>query len=407
MKIPKRSADDRVDLRQVARTVFQGRVWIVATTIVAGAAALAFAAATPKSYQATALVAVLKPEMTLGGGELVQFALSDGALHAVLETGVAESVGMGSVSVEGLRDQLEAHISGTLLVLRATHAEPDVAAAVVNSWGDVLVELLMSNYRSEQASTVGMDALARGAEERWRAAEWSLRTAANSLEAERLQARKQGLLQLEGEYARVGETLNLILEQADAIHGALLVRNPSERAEADMEAAVLALESHILSDGVDESLVWGTGERNEGPPRSLEARPAGARTVGELIEALDAIVALAEQEKELIRHGETRLGDELRIVQQRLAIEETERARLQLERDIGEEFIRLIARVANEKEIAIFESLEVVKVISRATSPSEPIRPRPARDVPLASVAAFFLGLSWVLVRDWWKGING
>ena len=399
----RRGREDAVDMRRVATLAIANWRWIAASTLAAAGAAFGLGVLTADSFQATALVGVCRPGVAPCGEGLVQLALSDGILRALTERGSFETVPPGSVPVDRLADHLTAYVADPFLVLTAQTSNPEETAAVVNLWAHILVEAVVSDYRAEQESTVASDALAAKSRERWRALETEWLTSQASIELQELRAREESLIRARDRYVEARTLLDGALEKAQDIRERLNARSPDERADRDLEAGVDVLAGRVLVHGFSQACDLTGPDQGEVQPGTAGISFEGGRSVEDLIGVLDCIETIALYDRELVAQAEGQTMAELRLLWQDRARLEVEEAQIQLGIEAARDSVLFAESSALERELAFLEDREVAKIVSQASVPTRPVRPRPTRDVPLAGAVGFFLGLVWIFVRDWWK----
>ena len=127
METPQTHYDDEIDLREIVRVILAKWRWIAAATIISAAVALGVSLLLPKKYQASAYVALTKPDVvfrfdpritteveTPAGKGIPDLALSGDVLQIVLDSSAAATLDPAKKFVDVFREKVKVILSDTL-----------------------------------------------------------------------------------------------------------------------------------------------------------------------------------------------------------------------------------------------------------------------------------------------------
>jgi len=404
--------EDEIDLRELIRKLIAGWRWIVGLTLGAGLLALGVSMMLPKQYEATAIVALTKPDIvyrfdprietqlevppTEGLTELAQ---SSGIMNLILEDEAATSLPSEEQRVEELQEKAQASLQGTLLMLTMTDTDPDRAAALANAWAYAVVDRIQRTYASSTGEENVFAAQAAEAYRRWEDAQASL-TEFQARNREPVLRQSISSLDLAlGKSLKAQRDYAFLLSDIEAVSNRLKRRSPQSQANMRDQVTALVLSLRSLSTELDSTSPLGPLELSLG---------AGAEngllgeTIAEQLAFLDELSGSVRSESERLRRETARLERDLIEGQSELTTYEQERERLQQEVSLARETYETLARKAQEASLANGEDAPA-KIAARATPPDEPAGPQIALNAFLAAVLGLILSFLCILGAAWFR----
>lgn len=159
--------EEEIDLRPYIRALFRAWYWIVGAAVVTAVAAFLISSALPETYEAEAVVAIVRERTTvsfdtsietqediLGSRDVISrrealialVSSSDVAEQVLAEAG--ELLAPEDRSVAELLKMVEASNTGDLIVIRVSYADPQAAAELANVWARVYESYINALYVS-------------------------------------------------------------------------------------------------------------------------------------------------------------------------------------------------------------------------------------------------------------------
>lgn len=413
------SGEDRrgtIDLDDIVRVLIQGRQLILAFTVTAGVLTLLVSLILPKQYEATATVAITRPETVFRFDPRIQTeiglpsteGLTDLALtHDILSGAMArapEGMGDGFGSVESFQRSADARLNGNLLRLTVKHQEPVHAADLSNAWAEIFVSRIEEVYASSTVDDTIFERQAEGADQNWREAQEVLiafqgRNGA-AASRQRLRALEDALANVEYSHER----MQLLIEDIETAEEVLRTEVPTSETTSWEEAVALMLSLRSLRTS-QASLGSRSIQVSEGGGSSVAPAPDVQIQVGfggslETVAEEQALLGSLENrlEGQLERLDSEANGLEQAILEEQRRLEEYEQEHERLAEDvaIAKEVYEVLARKKREVTLAADQASDVASLAARAFPPAEPAHPAPIIYVLIGSVAGFWVAVLWL-----------
>jgi uncharacterized protein involved in exopolysaccharide biosynthesis len=401
--------EDEIDLRAYVTILFRHKFWIVGLSLIAALTAFGVSSLLPPTYEATALVAAIKPSYLIQFDPRVQtvqtqsdlqpsyraypaLALGD-ELAAKLERALAAELPSTSGALPELQKKMEAQggTDASIIELTVKDKDPVRAATIVNLWAELFVESTNQLYGKSEQDLALFEGQLPEAEQVLSSAEQALIDFQALNQAGILGTQLGSKRAALGQYLAGARTLRLIIEDAKSLHARLSTQDPSLRASLSDEIASLFVEIESLnSDGLPIQLQL-SGQQG-----------LSEKTVGEQATYLASLIRALEDKCVILETEAERLEPDILRLQQRLQEEQTREGRLGMARGIAEETYRTLTRKVAETRIAAQDTEASVRLASRAAVPSIPVAPRRLMNTALAGALGFFVGVLGAFGVEYW-----
>lgn len=420
--------EDEIDLREILRVILAKWHWIAAATVLSSAVALGVSLLLPKQYQASAYVALTKPDVVFrfdprittqveapGGRGVQSLALGDEVLREVLEDTAAATLDPEELFVDTFRERVDAALTDTVLKLSLEDNDPERAASLTNAWAKSVVRLLNAIYAPTSGALDLFESQAEEALAGWEAAQQALidfqSTNKERILRQRLVARERVL----ASYLEAHRMLGLVLLDAQALQVRLAVRGsaPSDLRD-DLTMLLLATRSLVSTVSSPPSIVEPSVEGGIVilpdtivSPLDLQIQLQGDLLFGESAEEqvnfLEALIESLEDQRVALEEEAATLQFGIYELQAQLAQAEEDRIRLEQERDLSREAYQTLARKAQETKLVAQDQENIALIASRAIVPSQPKGPRIKLNTVIAGIAGLMVGICWTLIYKWWR----
>ncbi len=399
--------EEEIDLREYIAVLIKYRYWIIGLAAVAAVTALVVSFLLPPTYQATALVAVIKPRYamkfdprfeTLNNVQLPYKAYpvlaTGGEVVVTLIDALGESLPPERRSVSDLRSMLEAKNSQdpSMIELTVSARDPEQAALIANRWAEVFVKHANDLYSQSQVERKFFAEQLQEAQETLNEAEKALIEFQSRNEASILSARLNDKKAALNEYLRVARSLRLIVQDAKSLRERLRSQDSTNRAALGDELASLFLEIDALNSEKLPIQLQISG------PQSLSDKTVGEQIVflDSLIQVLDDKRVILEQEADTLKPDILRLQEELQKVR-------AEERRLNTARQVAQETYVTISRKLAEAKIAAQDPAGEVQLASKAVVPDRPTSPRKLLNTAVAGTLGLFVGILGAFAIEYWQ----
>lgn len=400
--------DQDIDLREYIAVLFKYKFWIAGLAIGAAIAAFVVSLLLPPTYQATALVAVIKPKyemqfdprFPLVGTNLLPpykayplLAMGDELLAALIAD-MGAGLAPGLRTVERLRARLEARNGAdpSVIQLSARDGDPQQAAAIANRWAEHFVEATSDLYAPSEDRRAFYEQQQAEAE-------------ANLAQAERdlidFQARNQASIlsaQLDDKratletYLGVARSVALIVQDVHALRDRLRTQGAGAAASPSDELTALLLQIDALS-------------RTE-LPIQLQVpaqQDLGGRTVGDQAAFLDSLIQVLDGRQVVLEREAQALEPDILALQEQLAEAQTQGERLQMVKELAQETYVTLSNKVTEARIAAQDTTGDVRLASRASPPQNAISPRKQLNVSVAGAVGLIVGVLAAFAVEYWQ----
>lgn len=402
--------EDEIDLRAYVTILFRHKFWIAGLSLIAALTAFGVSSLMPPTYEATALVAAIKPSYLIQFDPRVQtvqtqsdlqpsyraypaLALGDG-LVAKLEGALAAELSSTPYPLAELQKKMEAQggTDASIIELTVKDEDPERAATIVNLWAELFVESTNQLYGKSEQDLALFEGQLPEAEQVLSSAEQALIDFQALNQAGILGTQLESKRTALGQYLAGARMLRMIIEDAKSLHARLSTQDPSLRASLSDEIASLFVEIESLnSDGLPIQLQL-SGQQG-----------LSEKTVGEQATYLASLIRALEDKCVILEAEAEGLEPDILRLQQRLQEEQTREGRLSMARGIAEETYRTLTRKVAETRIAAQDTEASVRLASRAAVPSIPVAPRRLMNTLLAGALGFFVGVLGAFGVEYWR----
>ena len=416
METPQTHYDDEIDLREIVRTILAKWRWIAIATVLSAAVALGVSLLLPKKYQASAYVALTKPDVvfrfdpritteveTPAGKGIPDLALSGDVLQVVLDSSAAATLDPEEQFVDVFQERVNATLTDTILELSVEDNDPERAASLANTWAEAVAQKLNIIYAPTSRAQDLFESQAEAAQEQWEVAQQAL---VDFQKANPERILKQQLLVQEqalATYLYADQAIGLVLQDAFT----LLVRLEGREIYAetdfqdDLTALLLTMQSLVSTYSSVPSIV------TPATPLDLQIQVQGtsllSASVDDQARYIEELADSLNTQRLTLKDEAVKLQDLIYDLQGQMEQAEGERVRLEMERNLAQEAFQTLARKAQELSLSAQDQDTVARIASRPVIPSEKVGPRVSLNTAMATMLGFVISLFAVFFYDWWK----
>ena len=415
METPQTHYDDEIDLREIVRVILAKWRWIAAATIISAAVALGVSLLLPKKYQASAYVALTKPDVvfrfdpritteveTPAGKGIPDLALSGDVLQAVLDSSAAKTLEPEKQFVDVLRERVNVTLSDTVLELSVEDSNPKRAASLTNTWAEAVAQRLNTIYAPTSRAQDLFEGQAEEAQERWEAVQQTL-VDYQKVNPERI-LNQQLLVQEQAlaTYLHADQSIGLVLQDASTLIMRLERRDVQAETDFqdDLTALLLTMQSLVSTSSSVHSIVAPV------TPLDLQIQVQGTSlsnaSVDDQVRYIEALVDSLNTQRLALKDEAVKLQDLIYDLQGQLEQAGGERVRLEMERNIAQETFQALARKAQELSLSAQDQETVARVASQAAVPTEKVSPRIILNTALVGVLGFIFSSIAIILFEWW-----
>jgi uncharacterized protein involved in exopolysaccharide biosynthesis len=402
------SLDEVIDLRPYVEGLLR-YWWIIAgTTLLVAALFLVVTRLLPVIYQATALVAIIEPSQRLQfdprfetiveelplTAVYPELAVSDALLSEVLRNLPAQVEGHVQTLAE-LRDMVVAEPSDEpgLLRLQVRYTDPEITAAVANSWGATFVEWVneLYGYGSPKEAEFFAHRLAEARAYLGETEDILIDfQARNRLTV--IDNQLNALSELQSAYLLQQQNLTFTLADAEALREQLAGGNNAPVTVADQVTA-LALQAKAYNAHTTIPV-----------PLQLQFTadtPITSANRSEQLSLLDNLTTTLNQSLALIDERLRELDPQFMQLQEQRQEALTELNQLQRERDLAQESYLALARKVEEERLIAADTSSGVSLASTAAVPLNPVSPSLLLNIAAGIIIGLLGGILLVFLRIW------
>ena len=416
METPQTHYDDEIDLREIVRTILAKWRWIAIATVLSAAVALGVSLLLPKKYQASAYVALTKPDVvfrfdpritteveTPAGKGIPDLALSGDVLQVVLDSSAAATLDPEEQFVDVFHERVNATLTDTILELSVEDNDPERAASLANTWAEAVTQKLNIIYAPTSRAQDLFESQAEAAQEQWEVAQQAL---VDFQKANPERILKQQLLVQEqalATYLYADQAIGLVLQDAFT----LLVRLEGREIYAetdfqdDLTALLLTMQSLVSTSNSVPSIV------TPATPLDLQIQVQGTSlfnaSVEDQVRYIETLVDSLNTQRLTLKDEAVKLQDGIYDLQGQLAQVEGERVRLKQEWDLAKEAYQSLARKSQEVRLVAQDQETVARVASQAAVPSAKVSPSIILNTVLVGVLGFIFSSIAIILFEWWR----
>ena len=396
--------DDEIDLSKYLNVLLRHWKLIVGMTLIAALAALAVSFLMTPTYEATALIAVTRPQFqlqfdpripTLPEQQQPYKAFPELAVSNRLLTQVMTALGNRlkpedhDLATFQKRFSAEAGADPSLVRLSVTGTDPQTVQAIANQWAELYVTYLNELYRQQSSNAAFFETQAAEARDKLEATEQALidyqaRNTINIVSAQL--AAKQAAL---SGYYSATQTIPLIIQDARSLKQQLQQRGDAPITLAD-ELSALYLQVDALNA---QSAV----------PIQLQVGSNGSlasRTTAEQVALLDVLIKTLQDKQVEIQQQVAALQPDILALQKEQQAAQTDLDRLTRDRDVARDTYLALTRKLNEVSVTAQDTDSGVQLASLAAVPTEPVAPRKGLNVVLGGMLGLIMGVTAAFVVD-------
>jgi hypothetical protein len=274
--------------------------------------------------------------------------------------------------------------------------DPNQAAGLANLWAEAVSSRLNEIYAPASRAQAVFEDQAEDALSQWNASQQAFiefqATNPEIILEQRLEAQKRAIFS----YLDAQRSLSLIVQDAQAVQSRL------ERREG-------ALDSNLRDDLITIFLAIRSLSTNmpDISPLDLQLAIDSDIVLNESIEEqvnyLEELIISLNGQLFVLGESVEKQEAETISLQKQLAEAQEERTQLEQERDLAKETYETLARKAVETRLSTYDQDVVARVASRAVAPSKAQRPIIPFNTALAGLTGLLLGISWILIKEYWN----
>ena len=399
--------EQEIDLREYIRVLIRHARWIAALAILAAVAALVISFLLPPTYEATALVVITKARYIMRFDPKFEtvndiqqpykaypaLAMSD---DLILETMAAMNPPLPEEEQDltRFRNKLEA-ASGSdpsVVELRASYKDADVAAYMVNTWADVFVNRVNELYHeSAQDARFFENQLATAGEALEKTEEGLIAFEARN-EINILSAQTNALKNQLAAYLEAQNAIELVIQDAASLKARVASQTGGDSLLTDdLAALLLQIEALSLKSEVPLQLQVGGDASLSGMAQQ------------ELVAFLDGLMTALETQSDELEAKTAGVEPKLLRLQGELQKFTTEQDRLVRARDVARDTYTTLARKVDEARIAAQDESGEVRLASYAAVPTKPVSPRKMINTVVAGALGLLLGVFGAFAIEYWR----
>jgi uncharacterized protein involved in exopolysaccharide biosynthesis len=403
---PGKTMDDEIDLSKYLGVLLRHWKLIAGMAIISALVALAVSFLMTPTYEATALVAITRPQFQLQFDSRIptlpeqqqqpykafpELAESDGLLTQVMhELSSQLKPEERDLATFHRRFDAEAGTDPSLVRLSVTGTDPQKVQTIANTWAELYVTYVNELYRRQSGNAAFFETQATEARSKLETVEQMLidyqaRNPINIVSAQL--AAKQGAL---SGYYSATQTIPLIIQDARSLKQQLAQQN----GEAPVTLADELSALYLQVDALNSQLAV---------PIQLQVSSSGSltsRTVGEQAALLDALTATMQDKLVEMERQIAALQPDILVLQQEQQAAQTNLDRLARERDVARDTYLALTRKLDEARVAAQDTSGGVQLASLAAVPTEPVTPRKGLNAVLGGLLGLIMGVIVALIRE-------
>jgi polysaccharide biosynthesis transport protein len=399
--------DEEIDVRRYVKSLISNIHWIILSAMICAIVALGVSMVLPRSYEASALVAITKPRYVLqfdprlATTQQVQpyKAYPEIALSGDVLTILLEKIGAApgeTPSLESLRSSLSTTSTAdpSLVRLVARSRNPEEAARIANLWAEAFVEHAEVVYGQGGHSQADFFAaqLSR-AEADLEIAEAALIEFQAQNDVAILQNRLNSHVQTQSDYLKSQRGVTYLVQDVRNLQAQLGGQSLTYQVSLADQMTALLLQVKAFN------------AQSESP---IQFQIDGANSLSNLttsqqIAFLEDLVGVLELHSESATERLSEVEPRILTLQRQLQEKQIDQERLVRTRDITRESVLTLARKVQESRIAAEDNGGEAVLASRATVPTKPNSPSKMRVTAVAGVLGGGLAVVGVFALEWWR----
>ncbi|MDD5367646.1 MAG: GNVR domain-containing protein [Anaerolineaceae bacterium] len=416
-----------IDLKKWIRILIRNWPWILVITIVPGLIAFLLSTLGSKSYEATSLVAITKPQYVLNFDprfQTVQNLTQNYGAYQELATNDELLVSMFSIwkdrptSIQTLDDlrkilKVTSKSDPSLIALSATLPDPKQAAALTNLWTTLYISKAKGIYGGQNTNQVEyFQSELKNSTNVLENAEQAIIDFQSNNQLSILTNQLNSLLQAQNEYLARQRNIDYLRQDIQALKNGLANQSGDFAPNLTDQITLLYLQMRAFNPQ-PASAVQSNPPQNGGSVISpntagiqFQVDPTGK---SESMSRPQQDTFLSQME--LIIQSQSKDADsklqeispQILQIQKQVQEMKIQQDRLTRTRDVAQETYTTLARKVDETKISTGDTNGSVQLAAQAVVPEAPVSSHRLRNTAIAIVVGFFFGVSGVLVMAWWK----
>ncbi|CAG0935242.1 Tyrosine-protein kinase etk [Thermoflexales bacterium] len=397
--------EDEIDLSKYLHVLLRHWKLIAGLALISAVVALVVSFLMTPSYEATALIAITRPQFQLQFDSRIptlpeqqqpykafpELALSDGLLKQVMTTvGTQLKPEDHDLTTFQKRFSAEAGADPSLVRLSVTGTDPQRVQTIANTWAELYVTYANELYRKQSSNAAFFETQATEARNKLDLAEQALidYQAHNTINIVGAQlAAKQ--VALSGYYDAT-QSIPLIIQDARSLQQQLLQQNGEAPVTLADELSALYLQVDALN-------------LQTAVPIQLQVASSGSltsRTVGEQAALLDALTRSLQDKLVETQRQVAALQPDILALQKEQQAAQANLDRLTRDRDVARDTYLALTRKLDETRVAAQDGNGGVQLASLAAVPTEPVAPRKGLNAILGGMLGLVLGVIGAFAID-------
>jgi uncharacterized protein involved in exopolysaccharide biosynthesis len=399
--------EEEIDLRAYVIALLKYRYWIAGLAILAAALAFAISALISPTFEAVVLIAVVKPryelqfdarftpvnETVIPYKAYPQLAMSDETVAALIEE-MGSALPEQARSISDLRQMLRA-INGadqSMIQLSVRSGDPALATEIANHWAALLVAQANDLYGQSKEETLYFESRLAEAQNALDQADQDMIDFEARNEGTVVSAQLSSKQAALSGYLSAQRSLQLILQDAQSLQERLRSQDMANPTSFSDELTLLLLEIDALNRGTIPLQF------------QVSNQPSWSdKTVGDQIAFIDSLIRVLENKDVTLAQEAKALEPDILALQEKLQRIQTERERLQRNKDMASENLVSLARKVTETQLSSENTVGSVRLASAAHVPERPVAPRKLFNTAIAGAAGFLIAVLCVLALEYWR----
>ncbi len=398
--------DDVIDLRQVIRTLFRYRNWIVALTLGAALVALVVSLLLPPTYEATALAVMTPTQYKLQFDPRIETVINPVDMQIDVYTGLATSddvvqalfAGLDPLpqdveNIADLQNMLSVSGKNGLLTFSVKARSSQDAARVANTWVRIFVTQANQVYGTNDAEQLAFfQAQFADAGKKLQQAEDALTAFVAQDKTSILQNQLDALNSTQRDYLATQRALRVTRQDVESLLQKLDSQTNTDITLFSDQMSALFLELRVFNGQGNYPLQLQLSDPTTFSSAPVQAQKQTLRTVRDIIDG-----RLRELDSEL-----QALEPQILSAQGALKQAQLERERLERELSLAKDTYTALAHKVDEVSIVTNDTVGQVRIASRALAPLKPVAPRKLLNTVLAGIIGAMLATGGAFVTEWW-----
>lgn len=402
--------EEEIDLRAYVEVLIRCWWWIAGCALITAATAFIVSLLLPPTYEASAVVMITEPRyhlqfdsrfetttrLPLAYKTFPTLSTSDEVLQEVVDAYTPTSAaGIEEWKSGTLASMVEATSEGdpSLVMLKVHSRSPEDAAAIANTWADILVRRGNKIYSESKEDVTFFSNQVTQAEETLSDAEQNLIDFQASNRTNIISATLNSRLQSQADYLADQRAIDYIIQDVEGLRDQLSRRSGAQSPSLADELTLLLLQVKAFN-------------AQASPPIQVQldsAKSLSEKTLAQQIAFLDDLVETLESKSSEIEKRLAELEPQILSLQQRLQEIQTKEDRSIRARNLAQETYTTLARKLEEARISAQEENSVLRMGSHAAVPESPVGPRRMMNTALAGAVGLMLGLFAAFAWEWWQ----